>query len=230
MWGNNDYGQLGTKNKDNQHTPIKNMELPEDVVDIKCGSYFTLILTSKQEVYSCGDNTGGQLGQKDELVKYSSSLQKIDSLSNIKRIECGDYHCMCIDDDDLLFVFGDNGYGQLGLSDYENRSSSLKHPLNDSDYVSKLLGYPSLSHIIDISSGGNHTFVKISSNEVFGFGYNQYLQMGVTTDDDFQLSPIRVFKDNEDIWYSNVIKTKAKSARSIPEKDNSPPKKVQKTN
>ena len=61
--------------------------------------------------------------------------------------------------------------------------------------------HPLLSNIIDISNGGCH-----------------------------QITPIRVFEDNEDIWFSNINKLKQKSARSIlprpsNEDDNSPPKK-----
>ena len=213
VWGNNELGELGIKNTKNQHTPVKNINVPNNIVDIKCGCFFTIVLTAQQEVFSCGDNTAGQLGQNNESLQCLSSLKQINSLSNIKRIECGDYHCMCIDNDDILFGFGDNGYGQLGLSDYENRPSPVKLPLNDKEYVSKLLGYPSLSNIIDISSGGSHVFVKTSSNVVFGSGYNRYMQMGVSTNGEFQLSPIRVFEDNEDIWFSNINKSKQKSAR-----------------
>ena len=32
-------------------------------------------------------------------------------------------------------------------------------------------------------------------------------------ENDNQITPIRVFEDNEDIWFSNINKSKAKSAR-----------------
>ena len=59
------------------------------------------------------------------------------------------------------------------------------------------------------------------------------VQLGKQTIYDVQTKPIRVFEDNEDIWFSNTSKSKAKSARSIlprpsNEDDNSPPKKKQK--
>ena len=65
------------------------------------------------------------------------------------------------------------------------------------------------------SNGGYHTFVKTSNNEIYAFGYNEYSQLGIKTEDDNQLTPIRVFEDNEDIWFSNINKSKAKSARLI---------------
>ena len=102
-------------------------------------------------------------------------------------------------------------------------------------YFHKPIKHPSLSNIIDISSGGNHSFVKTSNNEIYAFGYNDYSQLGIKTKDNYQITPIRVFEDNEDIWFSNINKSKQKSARSVlprpsNEHDNSPPKKIQKTN
>ena len=95
------------------------------------------------------------------------------------------------------------------------------------------LKYPSLSNI-DISNGGSQTFVKTSDNEIYAFGYNKFSQLGIKTDHEKQLTPFRVFEDNQDIWFSNINKSKQKSARSIlprpsNEEDNSPPKKKQRT-
>ena len=41
---------------------------------------------------------------------------------------------------------------------------------------------------------------------------NEDSQLGIKTEHEDQLTPIRVFEGNEDIWFSNV-KSKAKSAR-----------------
>ena len=41
-----------------------------------------------------------------------------------------------------------------------------------------------------------------------------HFQFGIKTNI-HELTPIRVFEDNEDIWFSKINKSKAKSARSI---------------
>ena len=97
----------------------------------------------------------------------------------------------------------------------------------------KLKKVTALSNIIDISKG-EQTFIKTSKNEIYAFGRNEYSKLGIKTEDENQHTPIRVFEDNEEIWFSNINKSKAKSARSIlprpsNEEDNSPPKKKQKT-
>ena len=195
VWGSNEYGQLGAVNTRYQPTPFKIMNVPHNIVDIKCGNYHSLVLFSTQEVYSFGDNEWGQLGRKD-----SPTLEKIKTLSEITRIECGGSHSMCIDVYGNLYVFGSNEKGQLGLGETDDENNTpIKHP--------------SLSDIIDISKGGEHTFVKTSSNEIYGFGYNSGFQLGTETDDEYQLLPIQLFQGTEDMWCSCINKSNAKSAR-----------------
>ena len=116
--------------------------------------------------------------------------------------DCIHIQFLCIDVNNDLYVFGDNRFGQLGLGDNDNRYVPVKHP--------------SLSNIIDISSRGYHTFVKTSNNEIYAFGGNRNQELGFETSKNYyQTTPIQVFKENEDIWYSNNPKSKAKSARFI---------------
>ena len=199
VWGYNNFGQLGIGNKVNQRKPFQCVDWPEDIVDIKYGYNHSLILTLHQDVYSCGNHINGQLGR--EIVgDYATTLEKISSLSHILRIECGYSHSMCIDIDNNFYIFGKNNHGQLGFGDTVAKSKIVKHPI--------------LSNIIDISSkGGLHSFVKTSNNEIYAFGYNEYSQLGIKTENRNQITPIRVFEDNEDIWFSNINKSKAKSAR-----------------
>ena len=44
-WGDGRYGQLGTGLTRIQHFPLKCENWPDDIVDIKCGSSHTLVLT-----------------------------------------------------------------------------------------------------------------------------------------------------------------------------------------
>ena len=181
---------------DGEDTPLKcDTCWPDNVVDVKCGSKCNLVLTSNKEVFFSGMETCVEGADDGEI----SGLRKIDYLKNIVRVECGFCHFICIDENGDLFIFGDNFYGELGLENTKSVPVPIKHP--------------SLSNIIDISKGGDHTFVKTSNNEIYAFGYNRYSQLGIKTEDSNQHTPIRVFEDNEDIWFSNINKSKAKSAR-----------------
>ena len=221
-WGNSSIGQLGFKEKDNITTPTKLENWMDDVVDIKCGTSHTLVLTANQEVFSCGTNRYGQLGRLGKTYSYSPALKKVRELSDIVRIECGNDSSLCIDVYNNLFVFGYNNMynngGHLGLGDSKNCYKPVKHPL---------------SNVIDVSKGNKQAFVKTSNNEIFAFGENSSSQLGTETKEFIQKTPIRVLEHNEDIWFSNINKSKQKSARSVfprpsNEEDNSPPKKKQK--
>lgn len=217
VWGRNGSGQFGLGvqkstnlsiegwseiefdiGDQNPHFPIKCRNWPENVVDIKCGMDHTLVLTSNQEVFSCGNNFYGQVARDINTCIITSELKKIESLSGIWRIECGYNYSICIDNEYNLFVFGCNVEGQLGLGD-------------DLKETNKPTKHPSLCNIIDVSSKGYQTFVKNIMNEIFAFGDNKRFQLGVKSEKDKQSTPIQVFKGQEDIWSSNV-KSKAKSA------------------
>ena len=209
VFGDNSRGQLGTTNTKCHEEPFLCSHWPNNIIDIRCGNSHTLALTSNQEVYSCGHNGYGQLARITEEnsgfrwykqdEQFSCNLKKIEELPEITRIECGCYHVICIDINNNLYVFGSNGDGQLGLGDTDDRNKPIKHPL--------------LSNIIDISKGGFYSFVKTSNNEIYAFGDNRYSQLGIKTVHEEQITPIRVFEDNEDIWFSNINKSKQKSAR-----------------
>ena len=103
-WGNNTFGQLGIGNLDKKYSPYECLHCPEDVIDIKCGSDHTILLTSNQKIYSCGYNQFGQIGRETD-GDCSTLLNRIEDLSEIIRIECGDYYTMCIDIYNRLYVF-----------------------------------------------------------------------------------------------------------------------------
>ena len=219
VWGKNEELQLGLGEDENPYSPTKCEDCPDDVVDAKCGNEHTILLTSSGDVYSCGNNEESQLGREDDDEEEYAFFRQIEGLSDIIRIECGETHTICIDMNNEVFVFGDNSVGQLGLGDTDYKEPEVHQNL-------------SLHNIVDISKGGSTILVKTLSNEIFGFGScGENFFSGAEESE--QPTPIQILKGNEDIWYSNIGKSKAKSARSLPEKENeeeeSPPKKKQKT-
>ena len=198
-WGHNYFGQLGHDKYENYHKPIKCNNYPDNIISIKCGDVHTLLLTLGGNIYSLGNNLYEQLGLNDNDIEKTNMPTLITNIPEIKRIECGAKRSMCIDVNNNLWFFGNNDDGQLGLGDDKNRSEPTKHP--------------TLSNIMDISSGGSCTFIKTLDHKIFAFGYNGCLELGIKTSKQNQLTPIQVFQDNEDVWGSFIDKSNKKSAR-----------------
>ena len=195
VWGSNIYGQLGIGTTKIPKKPLKCNNWPDDIMDIKCGENFTYVLASSQEVYACGDNECGQLGI--QFGRYYCELQKITELSNIIRIETGPNHGLCIDSYKKLHIVSNNIFNSAS---------------NGEIYVNEIRQHLEPLEVVDISKGGVHCFVKTTSNEIFTFGKNNYLQLSTKTIVDNQREPIRVFEDNENIWRSNssIVKSARK--------------------
>ena len=197
--GSNDSGQLGKECKYGSSEFIKYFNWPDNIMSVKCGSYHSLILTSEGDIYSFGNNEYNQLGLNNEKLKMMNKPTLISGIPKMQRIECGNNYSMCIDINDYLWSFGENIIGQLGLGDQEERIKPVLHP--------------NFTNVIDISSRGDHTFVKTQNNKIYTFGDCEYSQLGIKTSKEYQLIPIQTFIGNEDIWCSTIGKSKQKSAR-----------------
>ena len=179
-------------------------DLPE-IIRIECGAYHSMCIDINNNLYIFGGN--GQL-RRETRNQFCRAFGKIEDLSGI-RIEHEDNQSMHITFDNHLYVFDRNECNEIGLETLDEIRTKI---ISSIGHIDKPKKQPSLSNIIDISKGGNHCFVKTSNNEIYAFGNNKYSQLGIETELEKQLLPIRVFQDNEDIWRSN-FKSMAKSAR-----------------
>ena len=149
-------GNTGWKFSDNNVYEARTVEanIRGIVVSASAGEYFTLYLTSNNELWGSGENYDGQLGLGYTSNEETSSL----IASNVSKIAAGDYHSLFIDITGSLFGMGYNGYGQLGQNDTSRRESPVK--IFD-DVIAAAAGY---AHTVFIESdgtlwscGGNYT-------------------------------------------------------------------------
>jgi alpha-tubulin suppressor-like RCC1 family protein len=131
-FGLNDHGQLGIDSTKNSSTP-ELVKLPAGVrvVAASCGQHHTVLLTDDGCVYSCGRNHNGQLGlgTRDgcNAPQLVSSLKGL----HVTQIACGYNHTCALvlqkkeawtagADETVLYTFGYNHHGQLGLGNGES--------------------------------------------------------------------------------------------------------------
>jgi len=145
-WGIGSRGQLGHSDIVLKCESPKRVEffddLPCTIVDIACGGWHSLALTSDGDIYSWGWNESGQLGHSTEKMStVVGSPYPIDLGSGnnpVIGISAGSRHSAAILKNGDVYTCGWNKYGQLSVGNFENRSIPTKVKLKDSGNVTKI--------------------------------------------------------------------------------------------
>jgi alpha-tubulin suppressor-like RCC1 family protein len=170
--GLNSYGQLGLNDTSIRTVPtlVSNTIGSLNIVAVAVGyNFFSLFLTNTGAVYSCGYNYNGQLGLNDTNDRLVPTLisNTIGSL-NIVAIACGSAHSLFLTNTGVVYSCGYNYYGQLGLSDNNNKTvpTSISHTIGN-------------LNIVAVAAGDNHSLFLTNTGAVYSCGYNYYGQLGL---------------------------------------------------
>ena len=179
-WGANRKGQLGDGFLNSCPTPQLLPQLRHrPVVEIACGEAHTLVRTVGGNVYCWGDNGQGQLGLQDTKPRLRPELIRSLRASRVSAIAAGKLHSCAVAPSGLLFVWGSNAFGQLGVA----------HAVSDTD-VPKYLDTPTVVEKLrpggapgdkprTVSCGTAHTLVLLENGIVYAFGLNSCGQLGL---------------------------------------------------
>ena len=151
LWGcgQNDSGQLGLGNTTNRNAFTQVTTNVDDIKEIYCGMYHSLILKNDGILWSCGYNAYGQLGLGD-ITNRNTFTQVTTNVNNIKKIYCGANQTFILKNDGTLWGCGDNRSGQLGLGDFNIRSTFTQVTTNADDIKSLPNQYEDISFITKI--------------------------------------------------------------------------------
>jgi alpha-tubulin suppressor-like RCC1 family protein len=145
--GFNHCGQLGLGDKKDRNVYTKLEHNFGKIKNICCGDFHNIIFNENNELYVCGYNYRGQLGLGDYYIRYTyTNLEH--NLGEIKNIYCCENYSIILNDDNEIYVCGDNIYGQLGLGDYKNRSVYTKLDLPFDIFNKKPIG-----HLLELNLG-----------------------------------------------------------------------------
>ncbi|KAK2909216.1 hypothetical protein Q8A67_005053 [Cirrhinus molitorella] len=146
--------------------PLESLD-KRQVIQITCGDHHSMALTNDGQLFVWGENSHGQLGlRKDHPT--SLSAQHVESLSGIPvaQISAGGDHSFVLSLSGVVFGWGKNSSGQLGLGDTTDRHvPTVVNSLNQKKTVS-------------ISCGGEHTATLSKGGTVFTFGSGCHGQLG----------------------------------------------------
>lgn len=123
-------------------------------------------MTEDGSVYTWGLGKFGALGHGSNTDV--DTPQKLNDLSNIVQISAGSDYTMCLDANGKVYAWGNNGYGQLGISGSATKVLSPE----------KLLISASLGKVVQISCGEEHSAFLDERGSAHTWGYGQDGQLG----------------------------------------------------
>ncbi|KAK1945324.1 Ultraviolet-B receptor UVR8 [Phytophthora citrophthora] len=172
--GYNYRGQLGHGTTSSESVPKLIRSLENKVVRLVSCSYYHTVMACEEDgsgkplLYTFGRNDYGQLGHNDSIDRKVP--QHVEALidQQVISVACGQYHTTIVTATGKAFAFGKNDYGQLGLDSMENQLVPVQIRSGLDKY-----------ECLEIRCGYYHTIVLCSGAHVFGFGRNDYGQLGL---------------------------------------------------
>eukprot|EP01080_Neovahlkampfia_damariscottae_P007062 gene7062-11225_t len=194
-FGKNDVGQLGDGTNIDRYSPVMIQNGNSTTINgtmngtlvtrISCGNSHSLILTAGGNVYSFGLNSFGQLGNGNLTNKNTPS-----SIENTKNeifieISAGGFHSLLLSNLGVVFAFGKNHKGQLGIGN--TISISIPTMIRNETFNET---------ISKISAGESHSLILDSELDVFSFGDNTNGQLGIGNSNDQTVATLIKFSRN----------------------------------
>ncbi|OXM82828.1 Ig-like domain-containing protein, partial [Paenibacillus rigui] len=180
-WGQNNNGELGDETTTRRYTPVQVKDSTDPsghltgVKKIQAGSSFGVALKEDGSVYTWGNNQNGELGIGNE-VPGSPVPVKVPNLPPIKNIFVRNGYTMAIDTTGLLWAWGEESFGQLGIgtrpaSDVLERSYvpvKVHAPNNAAaGWTGVQAMAPGITHVLALKDG-----------KVYAWGSNLYGALG----------------------------------------------------
>jgi alpha-tubulin suppressor-like RCC1 family protein len=130
------------------------------------GGSHSILLCSDGHVWTCGNNSRGQLG--DSLSNGKIVLEEVVGLNNIKSISAGAESSYALTNEGEVWSWGSNEFGQLG---FNSLSGIVKTPV-------KITG---LTNVKSIHAGWFNAFFILNDGTVWACGRNDAGQLGIDT-------------------------------------------------
>ena len=184
-FGYNNYGQLGTPTNNGANTanptpsPVVLPGQIGTVAQMAAGGQHSLFVTSSGQLYASGYNFYGQLGVAAGVgtgnpTPTPTLVTLPGQVGTVAHVAAGTSHSLAVTSSGQLYTFGNNYYGQLGNA--TNTTTTNPNP------TPALVGLPGLvGAVTQIATGGNHSLAATSSGQLYGFGHNQFGQLGTVT-------------------------------------------------
>lgn len=121
-WGQGSSGQLGDNTVAAKSSPVTIAGGITNWKQLSAGGSFSSGVTLDGIIYTWGSNTSGRLGN-NSTSNSSSPVTIVGGITNWKQVMSSDRHTLALTEDGLIYTWGSNSNGSLGLNDSLDRSS-----------------------------------------------------------------------------------------------------------
>lgn len=164
-WGYGLEGALGNGSNSSSSIPVQALGLSE-VVAIEAGLNHSLALTSTGTVWAWGAGAQGQLGTGS--TQSSNVPVQVSGLSSAIAVSGGGFHSLALLSDGTVRAWGEGSSGQLGNGTF-TRSTT---PVLVLDIV---------PGVTQIAAAYAHNLAITSDGSIWSWGWNEYAQLGYTS-------------------------------------------------
>ena len=158
-----------------------------DVIKVRCGTRFTVVLLADKTLWAAGDRTHNNYPLPEAVAadKIGVTMDKVHGSyvanrqfkklrqANVKDFELGDNHMIVLTEDGKLLSSGDNRLGQCGLG----AAGTTKRRYDGLFDAVLVDGKPVESGVTYIHANGNSTFF-VKDDELYALGHNKYGNLG----------------------------------------------------
>ena len=212
---------LGGSASSEKTRPLPNL-INQKIIQVTCGEFHSMALSASGDLYTWGMGFEGQLGLNSQY-KVASSPRYLNFFYRkpVKFVACGYNYSLAITrDDSLLYGWGENKLGQLGLG---NNRQIIDQPTliniidqyggQESSTLSEALVNNKADRIYTqkplrsryVSAGYSHTCVVTEKGPVT-FGLNIYGQLG-TGNTNTSYEPKLIEKDEKGEYIEKIVKS-----------------------
>jgi uncharacterized repeat protein (TIGR01451 family) len=149
-----------------------------DVTDVACGAQHTIAVRNDGTVWAWGRNWVGQLGSGNTLS--SKTVVPVGQLSNIESVAAGNSHSLAVATNGDVWAWGNGFSGQLGIGNLTG------HP-----FVTAPVKVNGISGVRVVAAGIRHTLALKHDGTLWGWGTNEFGQLGVPSPGDHS-TPIQI--------------------------------------
>ena len=183
--------------------PILCSNMPMNVISIKISFSNMIFLTQEGLVYKTGFES---LNKKGKSI-FSEVPKLIENIPLIKKISSYSVNFSLLDDNGNIWTFSKYNIYELSKSSSANKlHCDIKLP-----FIPPMIKRDDVKNIIDISEGGERTFIKTEFGDIFYFNYTNAVLDTQQKNRDYNI--LNKVDEDPSIWRTNKQNSRKKSAR-----------------